>query len=216
MPNNFYKEVLKIELWISLFVKFSILAILIPSILEKQWILVFTASIILLTSFIPSILKRKYEWFLPPEFEIIISLFLYGSFVLGEMKSYYTVYWWWDIMLHSFSAFVFGILGFVLIYAFHFVEKIKLSPVIAALFSFNFAVTLGVIWEIFEFGADQFFGLNMQKSGIIDTMTDLIVDSLGALIGAILGYFYLKGGDTFIVKRIVEKFVKRNFKAKDK
>mgnify|MGYP001208113832 CR=1 FL=1 len=77
-------------------------------------------------------------------------------------------------------------------------------------------MTLGVIWEIFEFAADQLLGLNMQKSGIMDTMTDLIVDFIGALIGAIMGYFYLKGGDSLIIKRIVEKFVRANFKRKRK
>ena len=54
----------------------------------------------------------------------------------------------------------------------------------------------------------------MQKNGIIDTMTDLIVDVIGGLIGAIIGYFYLKGGDSLIIKRLVEKFVRRNFTPK--
>ena len=49
-----------------------------------------------------------------------------------------------------------------------------------ALFSFCFAITMGTIWEIYEFGLDQVFGLYMQRSGIVDTMTDLMVDTVGA------------------------------------
>lgn len=184
------------------------------AIFSKNWNLVFAGSIILVFSFIPLIIKKRYKLVLPPEFEIIISLFLYATFILGEQKSYYFIYWWWDLLLHSFSAFIFGLLGFVIIYTIYFVEKINLSPSLAALFSFNFAVTLGVIWEILEFGIDQIFGLNMQKSGIVDTMTDLIVDTIGGLIGAIIGYFYLKGGDSLIIKRLVETVVRKNFNTK--
>ena len=70
--------------------------------------------------------------------------------------------------------------------------------------------------EIIEFAADQLLGLNMQKSGIVDTMWDLIVDAIGGLVGAIMGYFYLKGGDSLIIQRLVEKFVRANFKSKEK
>jgi len=216
VENAILKKTLKIEFWISIFVRLSILGVLIPSIIEKQYMLVFAASSMLIISFVPSIIGKRYQLVLPPEFEIIVSLFLYATFILGEMKSYYFTYWWWDILLHSFSAFILGLIGFVILYTFHYVEKINLSPIIAAIFSFNFAVTLGVMWEIFEFAADQFLGLNMQKSGIMDTMTDLIVDSIGALIGAVMGYFYLKGGDSLIIKRIVEKFVRQNFNRKRK
>lgn len=216
MENKILRKILNIEFGISLFVKLSILGVMISSIIQKNWLLVFISLIILITSFIPSIMKRKYKLFLPPEFEIIISIFLYATFILGEQKDYYLIYWWWDLLLHSFSAFIFGIMGFVFIYTIHFVEKIEMSPIIASIFSFNFAVMIGVMWEIVEFGIDYFFGLNMQKSGIVDTMTDLIVDCIGGLIGAIIGYFYLKGGDSLIIQRMVNKFVRINFKQRKK
>ena len=72
-----------------------------------------------------------------------------------------------------------------------------------ALFSFSFAIAIGVVWEIFEFFMDISFGLNMQKSGLIDTMGDLIVDSLGALLASGIGYFYLRIKHTLVFKDVV-------------
>ncbi|MBN1539799.1 MAG: hypothetical protein JW939_06615, partial [Candidatus Thermoplasmatota archaeon] len=72
-----------------------------------------------------------------------------------------------------------------------------------------FAVTLGVLWEIFEFGVDQLFGWNMQRSGLKDTMTDLIVDVLGALSVSIAGYLYMKG-NLQVFARIEKGFIKAN------
>lgn len=59
-------------------------------------------------------------------------------------------------------------------------------------FSFCFALALGAFWEIFEFVIDGLFGFSMQKNGLIDTMWDLIVDTLGALIAAVSGYLYIR------------------------
>ena len=77
---------------------------------------------------------------------------------------------------------------------------LKLSPFFVVMFAFCFAVTMGVFWEFFEFSADRILGTNMQKfrfpelgqDGLVDTMTDLFVDAVGALITSIVGYFYIQ------------------------
>ena len=54
-----------------------------------------------------------------------------------------------------------------------------------------FAVTLGVFWEIYEFIADNLVpGLDMQvvETGTTDTMVDMIVNTIGAAVVALLGY----------------------------
>ena len=57
---------------------------------------------------------------------------------------------------------------------------------------------MGVFWEFFEFGADRLLGFNMQKfrmpgqDGLVDTMEDLIVDTIGAIIACIGGWIYMK------------------------
>ena len=89
VENAILKKTLKIEFWISIFVRISILGVLISSLVEKQYMLVFAATSILILSFVPSIIGKRYQLVLPPEFEIIVSLFLYSAFILGEMKRYY-------------------------------------------------------------------------------------------------------------------------------
>jgi hypothetical protein len=59
--------------------------------------------------------------------------------------------------------------------------------------SFSVAMTVGVVWEIFEYAMDQTFGLNMQKSGLHDTMGDFIVNTAGAALAGLAGAAYMTG-----------------------
>jgi hypothetical protein len=83
-----------------------------------------------------------------------------------------------------------------------------MKPSFVALFAFMFALGMGAIWEIMEFAIDQTFGTTMQKSGLVDTMWDLIVDGLGALTISILGYGYLStaGSESFL-ERWIHHFI---------
>jgi hypothetical protein len=85
----------------------------------------------------------------------------------------------------------------------------RVAPIFVAIITFGFAVSIGTIWEIFEFLMDWYFGLNMQSSGLVDTMTDLMVNAAGALVAATIGYYYVKGGDTLIGQRLIRRFVER-------
>ena len=131
---------------------------------------------------------------------------------LGEVHGYYTRFWWWDLVLHSSSGFLLGIAGFVLVYVLNEEKRMvqKMKPGFIALFGFAFALALGAVWEIFEFSLDTVFGLQMQKSGLIDTMGDLIVDTLGAAFIALLGYFFIRKGKLFIFDRMIHRFVEKN------
>ena len=87
---------------------------------------------------------------------------------------------------------------------------INLSPFFVCLFAFCFAITIGVAWEIYEFSFDGLLHLNMQKfmteegvelvgrAALSDTMSDLIVDAIGAFIISVLGYISLKYKKIFI------------------
>ncbi len=204
------KKNLKAHVIISLVLRLLIAGILVSSIVEFNLLLVFISTVMLFLTFLPSIIMRRFRIVLPPELEITFSLFLFASFILGEMRQYYLKFWWWDIMLHSFAAFMLGLLGFIIIYTFYFTHKVRISPHIASVFSFSFSVSLGVLWEIFEFSMDHAFGFNMQKSGLMDTMTDLIVDALGALLVSALGFFYIRFGTSFIIEKSVKRFKRMN------
>jgi hypothetical protein len=71
------------------------------------------------------------------------------------------------------------------------------------------AVSVGTIWEVFEFLADQYLGLNMQKSGLVDTMTDLMINATGAALAALLGYFYVRDQDSLFARRVLRAWEKR-------
>lgn len=155
---------------------------------------------------LPSILRRRFDIRLPNTFLMLYFIFLYCAIYLGEMRNYYYTVPHWDTILHTFSGAMLGTLGFsvVLLFNDYRSQSVRLSPAFVALFSFTFAVTLGVIWEVYEFTFDGVLNLNMQKfmledktpligrAALTDTMKDLIVDMLGASVMSLLGFAILK------------------------
>lgn len=180
---------------------------------QGQWATAVAVAGIMLVTLAPFVLGRRFRVFIPPEFELLAIVFAFASLFLGEIRGYYARYWWWDAVLHTASGFLLGILGFLLVHVLNEKEEIELhmKPAFVALFAFMFAVGMGAIWEIFEFGMDQLFGMNMQKSGLVDTMWDLIVDTVGAAIIAALGYGYLsKAGNESFLERWIDGFIESN------
>ena len=168
---------------------------------------------IIFIPFLPVLLGRRFQVKIPPEFELLAVVFIFASLFLGEVRGYYLRFWWWDIVLHTGAGFLFGILGFLLVHVLNEKKEIELDlkPGFVALFAFVFAIAFGTLWEIFEFTVDQIFGTNMQKSGLIDTMWDLIVNGVGALVISILGWGYLRkeGVDSFL-ERWIQDFINAN------
>ena len=124
---------------------------------------------------------------------IIFLIFIFLSLFLGEIRFFYSRFWWWDLLLHSFAGFSLGLMGLSLVYFMNKnSKKINLNPYFIAFFGFCFSMTLVVFWEFFEFSTDYFLGTNMLKSGLTDTMGDLIVGAAGAFIVSVLGYLGLK------------------------
>ena len=179
---------------------------------ERQWLNVLLILGIFVLSLLPLVLRRRMQIYIPPPFEILAILFVFAAVFLGEIRNYYFKFWWWDVALHTSSGFLLGIFGFLLVYALNEEEHIELhmKPRFVALFSFLFAVAAGALWEIFEFAMDTVFGLNMQKSGLVDTMWDLIVDTIGALVISLLGLYYMKKGGDYFLERWIDRFIKDN------
>lgn len=160
----------------------------------------FLIIITFILTYFPSILSKKFGVYLPKRLQLIITLFIFAAQILGEIGDFYEKISWWDTMLHTISGVVLGLVGFLFVYLLN--EKgninVNLSPKFVIVFAFCFALTMGVFWEFFEFGADRLFGYNMQKfrmpgqDGLVDTMSDLIVDAIGAIVACIGGYIYIK------------------------
>lgn len=203
---------------ISFVIRAVILLGLAFSIYEQQWLNALVVAGILGLTSLPMLVFRRLEIYIPPVFELLAIAFIFAALFLGETRGYYARYWWWDIALHTTSGALLGILGFLLVYILNETPRLDLSmrPGFVAFFSFCFALAIGAIWEIFEFSMDQLAGTNMQKpflgdpSGLTDTMWDLIVDAIGALVIAILGYLYTKRGTRNFIDAWIQKFIAGN------
>ena len=185
---------------------------------DGQWINAFLMLAIMATTLSPAMIGRRFQVHIPPEFQVLAVVFVFASLFLGEFHSYYARFWWWDIALHTSSGLLMGILGFLLVYVLNENEHadLHMRPLFVALFAFLFAVTVGTLWEIFEFAMDQIVGTNMQKpmlcdpSGLGDTMWDMIVNSLGALTISALGGWYMKRRQRSFIETWIQRFIKRN------
>ena len=155
---------------------------------------------------LPSILKVRAHIVIPSSMLAAYVIFLYCAIYLGEVRAFYYTVPYWDTILHVFSSAMLGAVGFSVISLLNNAERISihLTPLFVALFTFCFAVTLGVVWEFYEYAADCILNTNMQKfalesgepltgqAALADTMKDLIVDSIGALSISAIGYVSLK------------------------
>jgi len=155
---------------------------------------------------LPIALKRKTHVIIPSFMLVIYAVFLYCAIFLGEVQAFYYKVPNWDTILHTFSGFALCAVGFSIVGLLQQSKILtkELSPMFVAVFTFFFAVFLGVAWEIFEFTADALLHTNMQKcilesgemlsgaAAVADTMKDLIVDTFGALTMSVVGYVSLK------------------------
>lgn len=174
-----------------------------------SWITVLVTVATLTCTALPFLWRDRFQIKIPVSFAAAIAVFAFATLFLGEVKDFYERFWWWDAVLHAGSALAFGLLGFVGIFMMFDGDRYAAPPFAIAFLSFCVAMSIGGVWEIFEFAMDQIFGLNMQKSGLVDTMWDLIVDCLGACVGASAGYVYLKAGEgTF--SGWIEDFLDKN------
>ncbi len=180
---------------------------------QGRWMTAAITVAIVIVTLLPLLLGRRFDVHIPPEFEFLAVMFVYASLFLGEVHGYYIRYWWWDAVLHTGSGFLLGVLGFLLVYVLNERPDVDMHmrPRFVALFAFMFAVGMGALWEIFEFGMDRLFGMNMQKSGLVDTMWDLIVDTVGAAVIALLGWVYLRtAGSQSFLERWITRFIEGN------
>jgi hypothetical protein len=200
----------RIQAITSAVLQLAIAVLVIILLLKGVWISAFAGAMIFALTFVPAFFERQLSVHLPIEFTLLTTVFLYASFALGEVRDFYTRFWWWDLMLHSLSSLTIGIMAFLAIYVFHMTRRVQMAPIYIASMTFCLTVTMGTLWELFEFSFDWFFQFTMQKSGLIDTMTDLMVDVIGAFIAAILGYLYVRNGDSLVVDRLIHYFVAKN------
>ncbi len=232
-----------------LVLRLLVIALLIYQLLTGNYENAFLCILTLLLLIIPSFVQVTFKIELPTTLEIIILCFIFAAEILGEINEFYLVFPFWDTVLHTMNGFLAAAIGFSLVDLLNRSEKLvfQLSPLFTAIVAFCFSMSIGVIWEFFEFAMDQFLGFDMQKDtvvqaissvrlnpeglnvpirldgiqdvvvngqalglggyldiGLIDTMEDLFVNFVGALIFSTIGYFYVKHrGKGSIIRRFV-------------
>lgn len=239
--------------------RFLVIVMLVLQIINGNYENAFLCVLTLLLLVIPSFVQVTMKIELPTTLEIIILVFIFAAEILGEIREFYLVFPFWDTVLHTLNGFLAAAIGFSLVDLLNRNEKMmfKLSPLFTAIVAFCFSMTIGVVWEFFEFGMDQFVGFDMQKDtivhsinsvmldpagrnvpyeikniknvlvqgqelglggyldiGLIDTMKDLLVNFIGAVVFSIIGFFYVKNrGKGSVARRFIpkQKKVERDF-----
>ncbi|HEX5787190.1 MAG TPA: hypothetical protein VFY03_03345 [Woeseiaceae bacterium] len=208
----------RIYFWIVVIMAVVMAIDLVLFVRERQWMTAFLNLAIMTVILAPVVLRHRLPVKLPAEMLVVALVFIFAALFLGEMRSYYERIWWWDIALHTSSGFLLGTFGFLLVYVLNESRNIGvyMKPRFVAFFAFLFAVAVGTLWEIFEFAMDQVFGLQMQKpmlgdpSGLTDTMWDLIVDALGALVVSLVGWWYMRTGAESFIEDWIRQFIEKN------
>lgn len=254
---------LHMELWehkssflVYVTLRLLVILMMILQIFNRNYENVFLCVLTLVLLLIPSLIQINLKIELPTALEITILVFIFAAEILGEIQSYYIKFPFWDTVLHTINGFLMAAIGFALVDILNRSKKfsIQLSPVFLAIVAFCFSMTIGVIWEFFEYGMDQFFGLDMQKDtviqgfssvlldptksnipvpvqditevlvngrdlglggyldiGLIDTMNDLFVNFVGAVLFSIIGYFYVKSrGKGKFARRFIPRLKSRD------
>lgn len=248
-PNQYIRDLGKnVKDQKGVFILYSILRLLVVLIMIRTIILgnyeaTVTCLLVLALFFIPSLLEETLKIKIPPLLEGIMYCFIFAAEILGELGHFYTQFPIWDTMLHTLNGFLFAAVGFSTVDILNRTSKnIKLSPLYLTMVAFCFSMTIGVLWEFFECGADIFLHQDMQKDfiidhfqsvtldethsqevirveditgtvihtasgditinggyldiGILDTMKDLLVNFIGAIVFCSAGFAFLKYGES--------------------
>lgn len=184
------------------------------SIIMHHGSLLYHSIMTLSMTFILGTIKKITKTTIIAEFRIFFLIFLFIAQVLGEMADFYEKVVWWDKMAHVASAFILTIVGYIIVYMMtdHNEPQKKINLKFASIFAYSFSMTIAVLWEVFEYVMDNAFGFNMQRSGLVDTMIDLIICVFASLVICIIYIYDIKKGKNSFVTNSITKFVAKNKK----
>ncbi len=249
----------KIAFTVFVVLRIAVILVMIRCIVDKRYESLFTAGLCLLLFLIPPFVEKNFKLELPTVLETLAFIFIFCAEIFGEIGGFYQKYAFWDTMLHTTNGFIFAAFGFCLIDIINQNPKIKftMSPIYVAITAFCFSMTIGVLWEFFEFSADKLLIADMQKDrivtaftsvtppinkeiltdiskttieyaggktiiiengyldiGITDTIKDMFVNFIGAVVFSVIGYFYIKRrGKGKIASQFIPVLLEQNEKS---
>lgn len=127
---------------------------------------------------VPSFLEHTLDIELPDLLESIILLFIFAAEILGEIDAFYISIPFWDTILHTTWGFMCAGIGFALFDILNRSENssIHLTPLYMAVSAVAFSMCIGACWEIFEYFADCFIGVDMQKDTLVQAINTVWLD----------------------------------------
>lgn len=157
-----------------------VILMLVLQLLNRNYENVFLCVLTLFLLVIPSFVQVTFKVEFPTTLEIILLVFIFAAEILGEISEFYLMFPSWDTVLHTVNGFLAAAIGLSLVDLLNRSEKVvfQLSPLFTAIVAFCFSMTIGVIWEFFEFGMDMFFGLDMQKDTVIHVIRSVTLDPM--------------------------------------
>ena len=158
-----------------------VIIMLVLQLLNRNYENVFLCILTLLLLVIPSLAQITFKVELPTALEIIILVFIFSAEILGEISEFYLVFPFWDTVLHTLNGFLAAAIGFSLVDLLNRSDRtvFSLSPLFTAIVAFCFSMTIGVVWEFFEFGMDQILGFDMQKDTVLFAITSVMLNPDG-------------------------------------
>lgn len=155
-----------------------VLAALAIALFRKDFYSAYICCLSLVLFLAPSFVEKTFKLYLPSVLEIIILLFIFASQILGDLAYFYVRVPHWDTILHTINGFLCAAIGFALVDLLNESKNIKfqLSPIFVALVAFCFSMTIGVLWEFFEFGSDMLLKTDMQKDYVISSINSVALD----------------------------------------
>lgn len=172
-----YKEADKKSFAVYAILRFLVILTLTRHIMLREWENVFVCILSLILFLAPFFIEKKFKISIPSTFEIIILCFIFSAEILGEINSFYVRIPHFDTLLHTINGFLCAGVGFSLVDLLNENNKnINLSPLYLSLVAFSFSMTIGVLWEFFEYGADKIIGVDMQKDYIVNRINTVELD----------------------------------------
>ena len=169
-----YQETRRSSLAIYIILRFLVILCMILQLLRGDLNNALLCLLSLVLLFAPLFIQNKFEITLPDGLEIAIYLFIFSAEILGEINNFYGIIPHWDTMLHTINGFLATAVGCSLVDLLNKNSKsINLSPFYLCLVAFCFSMTIGVLWEFFEYAGDKFFNLDMQKDTIIQKISSV-------------------------------------------
>ena len=171
----------KLTLVVYAVIRLIVIGVLIRSAFNGQIESVYTCLLTLVLLLLPSILERKLGVRLPAGLEITVVVFIFAAEILGEIACFYVTVPFWDKALHTTSGFIYAAVGYSMADVLNRHKKVsfELSPLFLALVAFCFSMTVGVLWEFFEFTADQVMHTDMQKDYVVHEVNSVSLNPDG-------------------------------------